>query len=95
MKGLYKVIERLVPDLNLQDKIITELAMYRNAEGLFGWSMTNGGDLGSSTPNLQKLALRILGLTCSANGCERNWSVFEHCQSYKENMKISPKKIPD
>ncbi|KAF8411058.1 hypothetical protein HHK36_003597 [Tetracentron sinense] len=35
MKGLYEVIERLIPDLDLQDKIITELAMYRNVEGLF------------------------------------------------------------
>ncbi|KAK4581633.1 hypothetical protein RGQ29_025003 [Quercus rubra] len=32
---------------------------------------------GSSTPNLQQLAIRILSLTCSACGCERNWSVFE------------------
>ncbi|KAF8393861.1 hypothetical protein HHK36_020059 [Tetracentron sinense] len=39
MKGLYEVIERLIPDLDLQDKIITELAMYRNAEGLFGRPM--------------------------------------------------------
>ncbi|KAF8392756.1 hypothetical protein HHK36_023105 [Tetracentron sinense] len=39
MKGLYEVIERLIPDLDLQDKIITELAMYRSAEGLFGWPM--------------------------------------------------------
>ncbi|KAF8396293.1 hypothetical protein HHK36_017909 [Tetracentron sinense] len=89
MKGLYEVIERLIPELDLQDKIITELAMYRNAEGLFGWPMAIRqrttitpdkwwGSFGSSTPALQKLALRILGLTCSASGCERNWSVFEH-----------------
>ena len=32
---------------------------------------------GSQTPNLQKLAIKILSLTCSASGCERNWSVFE------------------
>lgn len=32
---------------------------------------------GSSSPNLQHLAIRILSLTCSASGCERNWSVFE------------------
>lgn len=34
-------------------------------------------NFGQSTPNLQKFAVRILGLTCSASGCERNWSVFE------------------
>ena len=32
---------------------------------------------GSSTPNLQQLAIKILSLTCSACGCEHNWSVFE------------------
>ncbi|KAF8408766.1 hypothetical protein HHK36_004835 [Tetracentron sinense] len=36
IKGLYEVIERLILDLDLQDKIITELTMYRNAKGLFG-----------------------------------------------------------
>ncbi|CAN0906242.1 hypothetical protein LINGRAHAP2_LOCUS24138 [Linum grandiflorum] len=32
---------------------------------------------GDHTPELQKFAIRILGLTTSASGCERNWSVFE------------------
>ena len=30
-----------------------------------------------STPELQKFAIRVLSLTCSALGCERNWSTFE------------------
>lgn len=34
-------------------------------------------NFGQSTPSLQKFDVRILGLTCSASGCERNWSVFE------------------
>ena len=34
-------------------------------------------NFGQSAPNLQRLAIRILSLTCSASGCERNWSVFE------------------
>jgi hypothetical protein len=33
---------------------------------------------GSSTLDLQKLPVKILSLTCSAAGCERNWNVFEH-----------------
>lgn len=33
---------------------------------------------GSDTPVLQKFAIKILSLTCSSSGCERNWSVFEH-----------------
>ncbi|KAJ9564612.1 hypothetical protein OSB04_000578 [Centaurea solstitialis] len=32
---------------------------------------------GSSTPNLQRIATRILSLTTSSSGCERNWSTFE------------------
>jgi hypothetical protein len=33
---------------------------------------------GSSSPNLQKFAIRVLSLTCSATSCERNWGVFQH-----------------
>ena len=32
---------------------------------------------GSSTLHLQQLAIKILSLTCSACGCECNWSVFK------------------
>ncbi|KAF8398741.1 hypothetical protein HHK36_014599 [Tetracentron sinense] len=52
------------------------------------------GSFGSSTSNLQKLALRILGLTCSASGCERNWSVFEHLHTKKRN-RLEQKKLND
>ncbi|KAM4091218.1 hypothetical protein ACJW30_09G121400 [Castanea mollissima] len=43
---------------------------------------------GSSTPNLQRLAIRILSLTCSACGCERNWSVFEQLLYFIENSNV-------
>lgn len=39
---------------------------------------------GTEAPNLQKLAIQILSQTCSASGCERNWSVFEHIHSKKK-----------
>lgn len=32
---------------------------------------------GNSTPTLQKMAIKILSLTTSSSGCERNWSAFE------------------
>ncbi|CAI9279347.1 unnamed protein product [Lactuca saligna] len=35
------------------------------------------GHFGGSTPHLTKIALRILSLTSSSSGCERNWSTFE------------------
>lgn len=32
---------------------------------------------GTQTPELMNFATRVLSLTCSASGCERNWSTFE------------------
>ncbi|KAI0498297.1 hypothetical protein KFK09_021538 [Dendrobium nobile] len=40
---------------------------------------------GSSAPNLQKLAVRILSQTSSSSGCERNWSVFEQIHTKRRN----------
>ncbi|XP_038716566.1 uncharacterized protein LOC120009908 [Tripterygium wilfordii] len=40
---------------------------------------------GHSAPNLQKLAIRILGQTSSSSGCERNWSVFERIHNKRRN----------
>ncbi|XP_059654936.1 uncharacterized protein LOC132301724 [Cornus florida] len=87
--GLYQCIERLIPTT-------LELSRYMKADGLFGssiairqrksrapadwWSV-----YGSTTPNLQKFAIKVLSLTCSASGCERNWSVFEHLHNKKRN----------
>ncbi|KAK8934674.1 hypothetical protein KSP39_PZI014545 [Platanthera zijinensis] len=36
MEGLYKTMQRLIPNHEEQDKIIDQLTLYRNAEGLFG-----------------------------------------------------------
>lgn len=36
---------------------------------------------GGETPELMKFAVRVLSLTCSASGCERNWSTFESVRS--------------
>ncbi|CAL9085775.1 unnamed protein product [Musa textilis] len=64
LDGLYQCVTRFVPSVEVQDKIIHELSLYKNAEGLFGilmvvrsrtttspaewWSL-----FGNSTPNLQ------------------------------------------
>ncbi|XP_027942227.1 uncharacterized protein LOC114195971 [Vigna unguiculata] len=34
---------------------------------------------------LQNLAMRILSLTCSATGCERNWSIFDQVHTKRRN----------
>nr|KAJ0214155.1 hypothetical protein LSAT_V11C400201400 [Lactuca sativa] len=40
---------------------------------------------GASTPQLRKIATRILSLTTSSSGCERNWSTFEGVHTKKRN----------
>ncbi|KAF8391687.1 hypothetical protein HHK36_023996 [Tetracentron sinense] len=83
MSGLYDVIERLIPEVEIQEKISREQILYKNAEGLFGRTLAIRqrdilpaaewwDNYGASTPHLQQLACRILSLTCSASGCERN-----------------------
>nr|XP_019067316.1 uncharacterized protein LOC109119299 [Solanum lycopersicum] len=92
----YACVEKLVRDTTIQDAIIAKLPKYKMADGLFGcgpakrardtrspvewWSL-----FGSETPNLQKFAMKVLSLTCSSSGCDRNWSVFEHIHSKKRN----------
>ncbi|GJR08674.1 ribonuclease H-like domain-containing protein [Tanacetum coccineum] len=43
------------------------------------------GTFGGATPNLKKIAMRILSLTSSSSGCERNWSTFEGIHTKKRN----------
>jgi len=33
---------------------------------------------GAETPDLTQKAIKVLSFVCSASGCERNWSTFEH-----------------
>ncbi|KAA0053509.1 uncharacterized protein E6C27_scaffold190G00660 [Cucumis melo var. makuwa] len=96
VNGLYLCITKMVASLDIQDKILAELSKYKRAEAFFGQPLAIRqrdkispvewwDNFGQSTPNLQKFAIRILGLTCSASECERNWSVFEQLHSKKRN----------
>lgn len=89
MDGFYATMERLVTSNDEIDKITRQLSAYRKAQGLFGRETAiRHRDLlspaewwenyGAQTPELRKFAIKVLSLTCSASGCERNWSVFEH-----------------
>ncbi|KAI3799127.1 hypothetical protein L1987_34417 [Smallanthus sonchifolius] len=49
---------------------------------------------GSSTPHLKKIAMRILSLTTSSSGCERNWSIFEGVHTKKRN-RLEASKLND
>ncbi|VVB05423.1 unnamed protein product [Arabis nemorensis] len=92
--GLYACIERLVPDKETQDKITMELEKFKNVEGLFGCNMAVRqkklkspadwwSSYGNTAPSLKSFAIKVLSLTCSATGCERNWSVFQHLHTKK------------
>ncbi|XP_059078230.1 uncharacterized protein LOC131876770 [Cryptomeria japonica] len=106
LDGLYLVMEKMAPVGCTQTDLMRELQLFSNAQGeTFShpiakesrttmmpdnwWSF-----FGPTTPNLQKLAIRILSQPCSASGCERNWSMFEHIHSKRRN-RLSVEKMND
>ncbi|GMI84882.1 hypothetical protein like AT3G22220 [Hibiscus trionum] len=88
LSGMLDCIEKLVPDVTVQDKISKEINSYKNAAGDFGrkmavrardtllpaeWWSTYGG----SCPNLARLAIRVLSQTCSTLGLKHYRIPFE------------------
>jgi hypothetical protein len=49
---------------------------------------------GSQCTQLRKFAIRVLSQTCSASGCERNWSIFERIHTKKRN-RLEQKQLND
>ncbi|GJT08823.1 SCAN domain-containing protein [Tanacetum coccineum] len=49
---------------------------------------------GDDTPELKQFAIRVLSLTCSSSGCERNWSAFEMVHSKRRN-RLQQQKMND
>ena len=47
---------------------------------------------GASTPNLMKLAIRVLSQVTSASPCERNWSTFSLIHTKRQN-RLSPNHV--
>jgi hypothetical protein len=72
-------------------KIDLQLESFKDAKGLFGIEATKTAkdkkkkktsaqwwdSYGDECPELQRFAMRVLSLTCTSSGCERNWSAFE------------------
>ncbi|XP_058217430.1 uncharacterized protein LOC131328507 [Rhododendron vialii] len=93
MDGVLTCVEAFFHDVNVQDEVINrELLKYKNKEGGFGKPLATMGcatnndsydpvgwwsNYGNHTPNLKRMATRILSLTSNSSGCERNWSTFE------------------
>ena len=87
-KGFYDCLDKLVEDPQERSTIDLQLNDFKNARGLFGCSTALANrqkmppaewwdSYGDGCSELKKFAIRILSLTCSSSGCERNWSAFE------------------
>ncbi|XP_026418441.1 uncharacterized protein LOC113313876 [Papaver somniferum] len=102
--GMLDCIERLMPDIKVQDKINKEMIGYKNVAGDFGrnmavrarhtllpaeWWSTYAGDC----PNLARLAIRILSQNCSATGCKRDPIPFE--QIHKTRNRLEHQRLSD
>ncbi|KAK4267695.1 hypothetical protein QN277_024441 [Acacia crassicarpa] len=105
ISGLYKCIDKLSANDEEVDKIHGQLEKYRCAEGLFGMNAAvrqrnkSAPSLwwksyGAQVPELRNLAVRVLSLTCSSSGCERNWSTFEHIHS-KKRSRLEHQRLQD
>ncbi|KAJ1392032.1 Ribonuclease H-like superfamily [Sesbania bispinosa] len=83
-------------DLEMENIVHKELAYYKAGSGMFGstTAIAMRGEVAPETPYFQQLAIRILSLTCSASGCECNWSVFEQVHTKSRN-KLEHKRLHD
>ncbi|KAL8548056.1 hypothetical protein ACS0TY_007388 [Phlomoides rotata] len=84
-----EAVLKLIPDVGEQEKVYTQLSTYRHGDGMFGTPVAVRlrdsqppaiwwENFGSDTPDLRSFAIKVLSLTCSSSGCERNWSIFEN-----------------
>lgn len=87
-RGLYDCLERMVGDAEVITKIDAQLEDFKMRAKFFGSAIAMAAlktktpsqwweSYGDEHPELQTFAIRVLSLTCSSSGCERNWSVFE------------------
>ncbi|XP_038713405.1 uncharacterized protein LOC120007275 [Tripterygium wilfordii] len=103
--GLFDSLDTLVKERNERNTIISQLDIVHHGQGMFSridardllekkhpddWWNTYGDDV----PELQRFAIRVLSLTCSSSGCERNCSAFEMVHTKKMN-RLHQKKMND
>ncbi|TVU06739.1 hypothetical protein EJB05_49967, partial [Eragrostis curvula] len=100
MDGFFTAVETFYHcDGDKQSQVINvDFEKFKKQEGFFGKFAARHGcrdmnfspagwwaTYGCHTPTLQRMAIRILSLTASASGCERNWSTFEGIHTKKRN----------
>eukprot|EP00253_Pinus_taeda_P033824 PITA_33824 len=103
--GLIDCIDHMIPLESDQLEIHRQVTTFSNASGTFGKNLAKIAReadepaqwweaFGGHCPELHKFAIRILSQTCSATGCERNWSVFERIHRKKRNH-LDQKRLND
>ncbi|XP_073019346.1 uncharacterized protein [Primulina eburnea] len=82
--GFFTCVESFFPDdIDSQSEVVNvEFLKYINKE--VGWWHLYG----NGVPKLQKMAKRILSLTTSSSGCERNWRTFEGIHTKKKRNRL-------
>ncbi|XP_038680576.1 uncharacterized protein LOC119981502 isoform X1 [Tripterygium wilfordii] len=103
--GLYSSMKKIIPNSN--DFLTADLQLddFRKKQGLFGYENAKRSvskrspvdwwiNFGDEVPELQKFAIKVLGLTCSSSACERNWSTFNQVHTKKRN-RLTTKKMND
>lgn len=87
--GMYDCLKRMLNyDYDKIGEVDEQLEVFKARKGLFGDEIARRAlktktpaqwweSYGDSTPLLKWFAMRVLNLTCSSSGCERNWSAFE------------------
>ena len=87
-RGILDAMDKMIPDENEQATVDRSTIDFRKRNGMFGGKVAQKNvqemsptdwweSYGLEHPELQKFAIRVLSLTCSASGCEGNWSAFE------------------
>ncbi|CAN6283691.1 unnamed protein product [Urochloa humidicola] len=107
MDGFINAVETFYHgDYDKQSKVLNEeLHKFRDKQGHFGKPVAKAGckeydfspanwwsSYGTQVPTLQRMAIRILSLTSSSSGCERNWSCFEDYNNRMNGTKNRAKK---
>nr|GMC97715.1 HAT, C-terminal dimerization domain containing protein [Ipomoea batatas] len=78
------------------EKANLQCSAFHSREGFFGLAQAKNTvykrtpvewwtQYGDEIPELQKFAVKVLGLTCSSSGCERNWSAFNQVHTKRRN----------
>ncbi|KAI0486600.1 hypothetical protein KFK09_029318 [Dendrobium nobile] len=89
-------MDRLISDATERSNADLQLVPFRNKEGFFGLQQAKDTiakrspvewwiQFGDGTPELQRFAVKVLGLTCSSSGCERNWSTYNQVHTKRRN----------